>query len=104
MATLNPEMSIADSNYGGGLTDVLSEVNPNDAKKNVNINTQETDEIDEAIKMLSVFIDELGPAYFPWVEQTSKILMNLIAFEANVGIRQSVASSLPGIITCIYEA
>ncbi len=70
MATLNPEMSISGSNYGGGLTDVLHEMNPNDndSKKNLNVNTQETDEIDEAVKMLSAFIDELGPAFFPWVE------------------------------------
>lgn len=34
----------------------------------MNINTEEIEEKDEAIRMLGVFIDELGGGYFDWVE------------------------------------
>jgi len=34
----------------------------------LDINTEETDEIDEALKMLSAFIEELGPAYYAWID------------------------------------
>lgn len=70
----------------------------------MNINTEEIEEKDQAIKMLAVFIDELGGGYFEWVDQTSKIFIELISYEANSSIRNSVAEALPGLIKCIKEA
>jgi hypothetical protein len=105
MATLNPEMSIQGYEQKGDLVDVLSEIKPADkSDKQININTDETEEKDVAIQMLSVFIDELGGAFADYIEPTSKILLSLISYEANDSIRNSAASALPGLIKCHKEA
>jgi hypothetical protein len=108
MATLNPEMSSSGSAAVGDIVDVLSEVKPaanNEEKgKHMNINTDEIEEKDVAIQMLGVFIDELGAAYAPYVNPTSKILLAMIDYEANDSIRNSVAGALPGLIKCVKTA
>lgn len=66
MAALNPEMSIQGSEKAGDLIDVLSEVKPQDIsgeKHKINVTTDEIEEKDVAIQMISVFIDELGGAF-----------------------------------------
>jgi len=107
MATLNPEMSISGSAAVGTIVDVLSEVKPenvDDKSKHMNINTDEIEEKDVAIQMLGVFIDELGAAFAPYVNPTSKILLAMIDYEANDSIRNSVAGALPGLIKCVKTA
>lgn len=105
MATLNPEMSIQGFEKAGDLVDVLSEIKPVDkSEKQININTDETEEKDVAIQMLTVFIDELGGAFAEYIEPTSKILLSMISYEANDSIRNSTASALPGLIKCYKEA
>jgi hypothetical protein len=54
--------------------------------------------------MLAVFIDELGGGFYDWVEPASKILLSMIAYEANDSIRNSVAGALPGLVKCVKEA
>ena len=54
--------------------------------------------------MLAVFIDELGGGFAEYVEPTTKILLNMIQYEANDSIRNSVAGALPGLIRCAKEA
>lgn len=50
--------------------------------------------------MLSVFIDELGFAFAPYVEQAAKIILNLTQYEANDSIRSTCAAALPGLLKC----
>ena len=65
MATLNPEMGISGQESIASLTDVLNEIRPEeDGEKKLNVVTDEIEEKDVAIQMLSVFIDELGGAFF----------------------------------------
>ena len=54
--------------------------------------------------MLTVFIDELGGGFAEYVEPSSHILLGLLNYSANDNIRNSVASSLPGLIKCYKEA
>jgi hypothetical protein len=54
--------------------------------------------------MLAVFIDELGGAFANYVDTTKKILLNMISYEANDSIRNSVAGALPGLVKCVKEA
>ena len=54
--------------------------------------------------MLSVFIDELGFAFSPYVESASKIILNLTQYQANDSIRSTCASALPGLIKCAKQA
>lgn len=107
MATLNPEMSIQGSTETGSIVDVLSEVKPDAVEgktDKINVNTDEIEEKDVAIQMLAVFIDELGAVFAPYAEGASKILLNLIDYEANDSIRNSVAGALPGLVKCVKNA
>ena len=89
----------------GDLVDVLNEVKPISSQKeqNVNITTDEIEEKDVAIQMLTVFIDELGGGYANYVDTTSKILLGMIQYQANDSIRNSVAGALPGLVKCVKE-
>jgi hypothetical protein len=109
MATLNPEMSIQGNEKAGDLVDVLSEVKPadktdGDKTNKFSITTDEIEEKDVAIQMLAVFIDELGGGFADYVEPTSRLLLQLISYEANDSIRNSVAGALPGLIKCVKDS
>jgi len=101
MATLNPEMGISGQDALASLTDVLQEITPakaSDDEKNTNVVTDEIEEKDIGIQMLSVFIDEVGEACYDYVEQISKILLSVVDYSANDSIRSSAAIALPGLI------
>ena len=84
------------------LTDVLNEVKPDDkADKKASIVTDEIEEKETAIQMLSVFIDELGEGYIDYVPQTAQVLLQLTNYQANDSIRSTVVSALPGLIKCV---
>ena len=68
--------------------------------KKLNVVTDEIEEKDVAIQMLSVFIDELGVAFAEFVEPASRVCLSLTSYEANSSIRSTCASALPGLIKC----
>lgn len=105
-ATLNPSMGIAGSDALHSLTDVLSEIKPDAGKESedkMNVVTDEIDEKDVAIQMLAVFIDEVGEAYYDWVDQTATVLLSLTDFDANDSIRASSAECLPGLVRVVKK-
>ena len=53
----------------------------------MDLNTDETEEKDLALHMLSVFVDELGSAYAPYVHATAEIFLAYTNYFANDGIR-----------------
>ena len=66
----------------------------------MNIVTDEIEEKEVAIQMLSVFIDELGQEFYDFIPQSTQILLNLTTFTANDSIRQTTVSALPGLVKC----
>ena len=107
MATLNPEMGISGMDASASITDVLQELKPESGEgdeKKANIVTDEIEEKDVAIQMLSVFIDELGVAFAEYVEPASRVLLAMVDYAANDSIRSTVAGSLPGLVKCAKEA
>lgn len=107
MATLNPEMGISGMDASASITDVLQELKPETGdgdEKKANIVTDEIEEKDVAIQMLSVFIDELGVAFAEYVEPASRVLLAMVDYTANDSIRSTVAGSLPGLVKCAKEA
>ena len=72
MAALNPEMGIAGQDTLAELTDVLKEVTPDQAEsgegKAMNVVTDEIEEKDVAMQMLSVFIDEVPEVCYDQLE------------------------------------
>lgn len=73
MAALNPSMGISGQDTLAELTDVLAEVTPAGAsvdggEKHMSVVTDEIEEKDVALQMLSVFIDEAPDKIFDHVE------------------------------------
>lgn len=58
----------------GEMQNILNEVRAGKDDK-VSIVTSDIEEKSDAIKMLSVFVEELEGAYAPFIEQTSQIMM-----------------------------
>ena len=106
MALMNPEMGISGINAAvGDLSDLLKEIRPEEnTEKKTNIVTDEIEEKDVAIQMLSVFIDELGASFAQYVEPASRVLLSLTKYTANESIRQTSAEALPGLIKCAKKA
>lgn len=79
MANLKPTMGIAGQEALNDLNDVINELQTETPEGNIesklNVNTDETEEKDVAIQMLSVFIDELGGAFAQYVEPASVIIL-----------------------------
>lgn len=102
MATLQPQMGVSGQEALANLSDVMNEIKPEDGTgKKTSVVTDETEEKETAIQMLSVFIDELGEAFFDYVQQTSKVLLSLTNYSASDSIRTTSVSALPGLIKCI---
>ena len=72
--------------------------------KKTNIMTDEIEEKDSAIQMLTVFIEELGGGFAQYINQVSEILLGLTKFFASENIRNSAAGALPALIKCAKEA
>ena len=79
MAALNPEMGVQGQENMAELTDVLNEVKPSAGEgeegAKLNIVTDEIEEKDVALQMLSVFIDEVPEICYDYVEPIGKILL-----------------------------
>lgn len=88
MATLNPQMGVSGQDELHSLSDVLNEIKPADfSDKKTNILTDEIEEKEVAIQMLSVFIDELGAGFYDYIAPASEIMIRLLTFTANDSIR-----------------
>lgn len=104
MATLQPKMGVQGQDAVFELNDVLNEIKPEDKKETkTSIVTDEIEEKEVAIQMLSVFIDELGASFFDYVPQTAKILLSLTNFASNDSIRTTCVSALPGLVKCVKQ-
>ena len=102
MATLKPQIGVI-GQESADISDVLKEMGDNQEKK-TNIMTDEIDEKDSAIQMLTVFIEELGGGFAQYIDQVSEILLGLTKYFASENIRNSAAGALPALIKCAKEA
>ena len=102
MATLQPQMGVSGSDALANLSDVMNEIKPDQGgAQKTSVVTDETEEKDTAIQMLSVFIDELGEAFFDYAPHTSKILLSLTNYTASDNIRTTAVTSIPGLVKCV---
>ena len=103
MAALNPEMGISGQDALAELTDVLKEVTPagaGEGEKGMNVVTDEIEEKDVALQMISVFVDEVPEVCYDYLADLSKIVMSQTTYQANDSIRSTSASTLPGLMKC----
>ena len=78
MATLKPQIGLQGAGAeSADIADVLKEMGPEGNEKKANIMTDEIEEKDSAIQMLTVFIEELGGGFAQYIEQVSEILLGL---------------------------
>jgi len=54
--------------------------------------------------MLKVFLEELGGSFFEWIKPTTQVMVQMLRYEANSGLRQAVAEALPLVIKAVKEA
>lgn len=101
LAQLNPEMAV-EGKAEGEMQNILNEVRASKDDK-VSITTSEIEEKSDAIKMISVFVEELGGAYAPFIEQTSAIMLSLADYDLNDDIRNTVATSFGSLIKSAKE-
>lgn len=98
MASLKVSMGI-EGRTEAEITDVLNEIRPDDqGEKKANIMTDEIEEKDSAVQMLTVFMEELGAGYAKFAEPSIEILLGLTQFDVSDNIRINSAGALPHLI------
>ena len=82
------------------LSSALAQVNSDAAGegKEKNVVTDEVEEKEAALQMLSVFIEEVPDVCYENGDKISNLLMSLTTYEANNGIRQSSAQCLSSLM------
>ena len=69
--------------------------------KKEDINTFETEEVEVALNMLSVLIDEMKENFSPYVEIATKLVLPLCNFTKNENIRTAASKCLPSLVACV---
>lgn len=69
--------------------------------KKEDINTYETEEVEVALNMLSVLIDEMKENFSPYVEIATKLVLPLCNFTKNENIRTAASKCLPSLVSCV---
>ena len=62
------------------------------------MNTYETQEKVTALKMLTVFVEQCGPGFAPYIEVTSELVIPMLEHN-NDNIRKLAAEMLPHLVT-----
>lgn len=101
MASLQPKVTAGET--GDDILQFLSEKDEGADKKVFSVESDELEEKNIGIQMLSVIIDELKELYAPYVEKTSELFLSLLKFKYNTSIRSSTADSLPTMLKAIKE-
>ena len=72
-----------------------------ESTKKEDINTFETEEVEVALNMLSVLIDEMKENFSPYVEVATKLVLPLCNFTKNENIRTAASKCLPSLVSCV---
>lgn len=101
-AALKPVASIGGQT--GDILDFLAEVKVDTSGQTISVKTDEIDEKNTAIQMLTVFIEELEEGFAEYIEPTSELFLSLIDYSATDQIRDTVAHSLPICLKSLIKA
>lgn len=69
--------------------------------KKEDINTYETEEVEVALNMVSVLIDEMKENFSPYVEIATKLILPLCNYSKNENIRTAASKCLPSLVSCV---
>ena len=91
------EASISISSQPEEVLDLASVLNENSSSK-VSVSTADLEDKDIALQALLTIIDVLKGSYAPWIEQTAKLIVPLVGYTANPGIREVSATILASLV------
>lgn len=105
LAALKPNINV-ESGDSSDILEYLAEIKVSEDGKTVSssVNTDQIEDKNIAIQMLTVFIDELEEGFVDYIRQTSELFVSMINYEASEDIRNSVANSLPTMLKCLIKA
>jgi len=94
-----------DNPYKGKAGYVTSEVEVRQTgKQQISINTSLVEEKALAIRMLMEYINTLGGAFFPWLEESVNIFISGSRYQFNENVRTNSILALPAAMRCANEA
>ena len=102
ISSLKPKVGVKGDT--GDILQFLSEVTVSKDGKTLGVKSDEIEDKNVAIQMLTVIIDEMKGHFAPYIHQTSELFFSMINYEASEDIRNSVANSLPVMIECLVES
>ena len=87
------------------ISDLLKDDNqdPQIVKSKLQVNTAETQDFAASISLLCTVIESYKGEFAPYLEQTEKIIIPLLSFDANDDIRSEAANAVPYLIDCIIS-
>lgn len=98
-SALKPSVGV--SGEEGDILSFLSEVRVGPEGNTIGIKSDELEDKNVAIQMLTVIIEEMKDSYAPYIHQTSELFVSMINYSASEDIRNSVANSLPVMLECL---
>ena len=102
LAAITSEVSVSISSKPEEVLDLAAMMNENPNK--VSVTTADLEEKDVALQALLTIIDVLKAGYAPFVEKTAEIILPLIGYTANPGIREVSATILSSLVMAVKEA
>ena len=102
LAAITSEVNVSLSSQPEEVLDLAAMLNETSNK--VSITTADLEEKDVALQTLLTIIDVLKGEYAPFVEKTAEIVLPLIGYTANPGIREVTATILASLVVSVKEA
>lgn len=88
----------------GDILQFLSEVTVSKDGNTIGVKSDEIEDKNVAIQMLTVLIEEMKEYFSPYIQQTSELFFSMINYTPSEDIRNSVANSLPVMIECLIKS
>jgi hypothetical protein len=102
LQAITSEVSVSISSKPEEVLDLAAMMNESSNK--VSITTADLEEKDVALQALLTIIDVLKGGYAPFVEKTAEIVLPLIGYTANPGIREVSATILSSLVVSVKDA
>lgn len=96
------EASVSISSQPEEVLDLASVLN--ESANKVSISTADIEDKDVALQALLTIIDVLKETYLPYVEETAKLILPLVGYTVNPGIREVSATILASLIVVVKTA
>jgi len=101
-AALQPKVGVEGNS--GDILEFISELKVTEDSKTLSVKTDQMEDKNRAIQMLSGFVDDLEDAFAEYIQPTSELFVSMVDYEPSDSIRNSIANSLPPMLKCLQKA